>query len=138
MQHVARIALAALLDHLAADTEQGLGVGQVLVFLFQLFQFVFAEGEVFQFFELVAEQLVARALLVAGVGQALQLLAGLAPALGSELYLAGEVGRASVLVEQAAVGVGLEQGLVLMLAVDIDQQLAQGLEVAEGQVEPLM
>ncbi|MCY1313271.1 hypothetical protein D9M70_637770 [compost metagenome] len=91
------------------------------MFLLQLLQFAFAEAEVFQFFELIAQQLMAGALLITGVGQAFQFLARLAPALGGELNLAGKVGGAGVLVEQAAVSVGLEQGLVFVLAVDINQ-----------------
>ena len=71
-------------------------------------------------------------LFIARVGQVFQLLAGLAPALCGKLHLTGEVGGACVFVEQAAVGVGLEQRLVFMLAVDVDQQLAQSLEVALG------
>ncbi|MNH02020.1 hypothetical protein D3C79_612480 [compost metagenome] len=130
-EHIARIALAALVDDLAADAEQGFGAGQVLVFLLQLLQFVLAQAEVVQFFQLVAEQLVAGALLVARVGQALQLQAGLVPALGCKLYLAGQVDGTGILVKQAAVGVGLEQRLVLMLAVNVNQQLAERLEVAK-------
>ncbi|MCY1358074.1 hypothetical protein D9M69_445910 [compost metagenome] len=72
------------------------------------------------------------ALLVTGAGNAFQFLAGLSPALRGELHLAGEFAGAGEFVQQAAVGVRLEQGLVLMLAVDVDQQLAQGLEVALG------
>ncbi|MCY1448556.1 hypothetical protein D9M71_652350 [compost metagenome] len=109
VEYVARIVFAAVVDDLAADAEQRFGIGQVLVFLFQELQFVLAQAKVVQFFELVAEQLVLRALLIAGIGQPLQFLAGLAPALGGELYLAGEVGGASVFVEQAAVGVGFQQ-----------------------------
>lgn len=48
----------------------------------------------------------ASALFVTGVGEALKFLAGLAPALCSQLYLSGKVGGAGILVEQAAVGVG--------------------------------
>jgi len=51
--------------------------------------------------------------------------------LGGELDLAGEVGGAGVFIEQAAMGVGFEQGLVFVLAVDIDQQLAQGFQVTQ-------
>ncbi|MNV82456.1 hypothetical protein D3C71_1761920 [compost metagenome] len=43
-EHIARIALAALVDDLAADAEQGFGAGQVLVFLLQLLQLVFAQA----------------------------------------------------------------------------------------------
>ncbi|MNW19599.1 hypothetical protein D3C71_2196580 [compost metagenome] len=43
-EHVAGIVLAALLDHQAAGAEQVFGIGQVLVFLLQLLQFVFAQG----------------------------------------------------------------------------------------------
>ncbi|MCY1358144.1 hypothetical protein D9M69_446680 [compost metagenome] len=131
-EHVASIALAAEVDHLAAGGQQAFGVGQVLVFLFELLQLVLAEGQVLQFVQLVAEQLVAGALLVAGAGEAFQLLAGLPPALCRELDLAGEFAGTGEFVQQATMGVCLEQGLVLVLAVDIDQQLAQGLEVALG------
>ncbi|MNM66582.1 hypothetical protein D3C81_780750 [compost metagenome] len=78
------------------------------MFLLQLLQLVFAQAEVVQFLQLIAQQLMAGALLIAGVGQALQFQAGLVPALGRQLYLAGQVDGAGVLVEQAAVGVGLE------------------------------
>ncbi|MNE31463.1 hypothetical protein D3C80_1250330 [compost metagenome] len=120
-----------MIDHLPTNAEQGFGVGQVLVFLFQLLQLVFAEAEVFQFFELVAEQLMAGSLFVAGVGQAVEFMAGLSPALRRQLYLAGQVGGAGELVEQAAMSVGFQQRLVFMLAVNVDQQLTQGLEVAQ-------
>lgn len=80
----------------------------------------------------------AGALFVAGVGEAVQFLPGLAPALGGQLDLAGQVGSAGVFIEQATMGVGLEQGLVFMLAVDVDQQFAEGLEVTQGQGVPLM
>ena len=72
------------------------------------------------------------ALFITRIGQVFQLLAGLAPALCGQLHLTSEVGGACVFVEQAAVGVGLEQRLVFMLAVNVDQQLAQSLEVALG------
>ena len=122
---------AAQVEHLAAGAEQLLGVAQGLVLLFQLFQFVVAQGH-FQPFQLVAEQLMTGALLVAG-GQALQFLAGLAPALGGQLHLARQFLAAGVLVEQAAVVSGFEQRLVLVLAVDVDQQLAEGLRSPSGQ-----
>ena len=102
------------------------------MFLLQLFQFVFSQRECLQLFKLIAEQLMARALFVAGVGQVLKLLFGLAPALCRQLHLAGQVGGTGELVEQATMGIGLEQRLVFVLAVDIDQQLAQDLEVALG------
>ncbi|MNN55347.1 hypothetical protein D3C81_1702190 [compost metagenome] len=114
-----------MFDHLPTNAQQGFGVGQVFVFLLQLLQLVITEAEVFQLFKLIAEQLMACALFVARIGEALQLLASLAPALGGELNLAGQVGSAGVLVQQAAVSIGFQQGLVFMLAVDIDQQLAQ-------------
>lgn len=108
-EDVTRIAFAAMLDDLPADAQQAFGIGQVLVFEFQLLEFVFAQGEVLQFLQLIAEKLVASPLFIPGIGQALQLLAGLAPVLGSQRYLAGQVGGAGVLVEQAAVGVGFQQ-----------------------------
>lgn len=43
VEHVAGIAFAALLDHLSANAQQAFGVGQVLVFLFELFKLVFTE-----------------------------------------------------------------------------------------------
>jgi hypothetical protein len=58
------------------------------VFLFELFQLGFAKAQAFEFFELIAEQLMARALFVAGVGESLQFQAGLAPALGGQENLA--------------------------------------------------
>ncbi|MCY1407251.1 hypothetical protein D9M71_225460 [compost metagenome] len=67
-EYVARVVFAAMVDDLPANAEQRFGIGQVFVFLFQLLQFVFAKAEVFQFFELIAEQLVAGTLLVARVG----------------------------------------------------------------------
>lgn len=50
----------------------------------------------------------ARALFVAGIAQALQLLAGLAPALGGQLHLARQLLAAGVFVQQAAVSIGFE------------------------------
>ncbi|MNY25929.1 hypothetical protein D3C86_1597430 [compost metagenome] len=88
-----------MLNDLPADAEQGLGVGQVLVFLLKLLQLVVAKAKVFQFFELIAEQLMAGALLIAGVGESLQFQAGLAPALGGEVNLAGQIGRAGIFIE---------------------------------------
>ena len=73
----------------------------------------------------------AGALFVAGVGEAFQFLACLAPALGGQLNLPGKIGGAGVLIEQATVGIGFQQGLVFVLAVDIDQQFAQGFQVAQ-------
>jgi len=128
-KHVAGITLATQLHDLAAGAEQLLGVGQVLVFLFELLQFVLAEREILQLFQLIAEQLVACALLVAAVAQPFQGLARLPPALRGQLHLARQVLAAAVLVEQAPVGVGLEQRLVLVLAVNVDQQFAQRLEI---------
>ena len=113
-----------MVDHLAADTEQGLGVGQAFMFLFQLLQFIFAQAKVVQLFELIAEQLVTGALLVTGVGQAFQLPAGSTPALGSQLYLTGQVDGARVLVHKATMGVGFQQRLVFVLAMNIDEQFA--------------
>jgi hypothetical protein len=46
-----------------------------------------------------------RALFVADVGDALQFVAGLLPALGGELYLACQFLAASIFIEQATVGV---------------------------------
>ena len=51
----------------------------------------------------------------------MQFLAGLAPALSRQLYLACQLLAASVLVEQAAVGVRLEQRLMLVLAVQVGE-----------------
>ncbi|MOA37588.1 hypothetical protein D3C78_1591930 [compost metagenome] len=78
------------------------------MFLLQLLQFVFTQAEIIEFFELVTEQLVLCPLFVAGVGQPLQFLTRLAPALGGQLHLAGKVAGTGILVKQAAVGVGLE------------------------------
>jgi hypothetical protein len=99
VQHIPGITFAALFDHLPANAQQGFGVGQVLVFLFQLLQLIFAEAKVFQFFELIAEQLMAGALLIAGIGKTFQFLAGLAPALGGQVYLTGKVRRTRVFIE---------------------------------------
>ena len=74
------------------------------MFLFELFQLGFAKAQAFEFFELIAEQLMARALFVAGVGESLQFQAGLAPALGGQENLAGEVCGTGVFIEQARVG----------------------------------
>ena len=79
------------------------------MFLFQLLQLILTKAEVFQLLELVAEQLMPGALFIAGVGKMLQFLTRLAPALGGELYLTGQVGGAGVFVEQAAMGVGFQQ-----------------------------
>lgn len=128
---VAGIALAAHFHDLAAGGEQAFGVAQGLLLLLQAFQFVFAEGQVFQFFQLVAEQLVAGALFVAATRQAFEFLAGLLPALRGELHLARQLLAAGVLVEQAPVGLALQQRLVLVLAMDVDQQFAQALQVAQ-------
>ena len=57
--------IKGLLDNLAADGEQGFGIGQVFVFLLQFFQLVFGKCQIFELFKLVAEQLVARLLLLA-------------------------------------------------------------------------
>ncbi len=73
----------------------------------------------------------ASTLFVVGIGKAFQFLAGLAPALSGQLHLTGKVRGASVFIEQAAVRIGLEQRLMLMLTVDINDQFAQGFEVAE-------
>jgi len=78
------------------------------VLLLQVLQFVFTQAKVVQLFQLIAQQLVAGALLIAGVGQPFQLQARLVPALGRQLHLAGQVDGAGVLVEQAAVGVGFQ------------------------------
>jgi len=48
------------------------------------------------------------------------------------LYLARQLLAAGVFVQQAAVSIGFEQGLVFVLVVDVDQQFAKGLEVALG------
>ena len=120
-QHVAGIALAAQLHDLAAGAEQLLSIGQVLVFALELLQFVLAQRQVLQLFQLVAEQLVACALFVATVAQAFQGLSRLPPALGGQLDLSRQLLVAAVLIEQAPMGVGLQQGLMLVLAVDIDK-----------------
>ncbi len=128
-QYVAGVALTAQIQDLAAGAEQGFGIAQRLVLLFQLLQFMLAQRQIFQLFQLIAEQLMASALLVALAGDTLKFIARLLPALRGELHLARQLLAAGVLVEQAAVGVGLEQRLVFVLAVDIDDQLAQCLEV---------
>lgn len=79
------------------------------MFLLQLHQLVFAQAQVVQLFQLIAEQLVAGPLLVARIAQALELLAGLLPAAGCQLHLAGQVDGAGVFVQQATVGVGFQQ-----------------------------
>ena len=100
--------------------------------LLQLRQLIVAEGQIVEFLKLVTEQLMTRALFVAGIGQALQLLTGLAPALGGQLHLARQLLAAGIFIQQAAVGVRFKQGLVFVLVVDVDQQFAKGLEVALG------
>ena len=124
--------LAALLQHQAAGAEQAFSVGQGFVVLLQLRQLIVAEGQIVKFLKLVTEQLMTRALFVAGIGQALQLLTGLAPALGGQLHLARQLLAAGIFIQQAAVGVRFKQGLVFVLVVDVDQQFAKGLEVALG------
>ncbi|MNR36856.1 hypothetical protein D3C85_1548300 [compost metagenome] len=54
-EHITAIALAAHVQYQAAGGQQAFGIGQVLVFEFQLFQFVLAEGEVLQFVQLVTQ-----------------------------------------------------------------------------------
>lgn len=76
-EYVAGIAFAALLDDLSANAQQAFSVGQVLVFLLELLQLVFAQAQAFQLFKLIAEQLMTCALFVAGVGETLQLLSRL-------------------------------------------------------------
>ncbi len=76
--------------------------------MLQLFQLAVLEGERFQLFQLVAQQLVACALVIAGIAQPLQGLPGLAPALCGQLHLASEFLAAAVFVQQAAMGIGLE------------------------------
>ena len=96
-----------MLDHLSADGQQGFGVGQVFVFLLQLFQFVLTQRECFQLFKLIAQQLMACALFIARVGQVLKLLLGLAPALCRQLDLPRQVGGAGIFIQQSAVRFGL-------------------------------
>ncbi|MCY1522118.1 hypothetical protein D9M68_569630 [compost metagenome] len=107
-EHVAGVVLAALFYHQAAGAEQALGVGQGFVFLLQLHQFAFAESQIVEFFKLIAEQLVTGALLVTLVGEALQLVPGLLPALCGQLYLACQFLTARVFIEQATVGFGFQ------------------------------
>lgn len=70
------------------------------------------------------------ALLVTRVGEALELLPRLSPALCGEMDLTGQIGRTCVFVEQAPMRIGLEQRLVFMLAMNINEQFAQRLQVA--------
>ena len=74
----------------------------------------------------------AGALLVADVGDALQLVACLFPALRCQLHLARQILAAGEFVKQAAVSIGFEQRLMFVLAVNVDQQFAECLEVALG------
>ena len=55
IEHVAGVVFAALFNHLAANSQQVFGVGQVFVFLLQFFQLVFTERQGFEFFDLVAQ-----------------------------------------------------------------------------------
>ena len=109
LQHAAAVAFPTDIDHLLAGMHDLFGIGQLPLFTFQLLQFTFLQAEVVQLFQLVAEQLQAGVLLITDIAGLLQGLFGLAAALGGQLYLAGQLAGVGVLIQQAAVSVGLEQ-----------------------------
>ena len=98
--------------------------------MLELVELILAKGQVFQFFELIAQQLMPGALFVTAAAQTLERLPRLAPSLRGQLHLSGQFLAAAVFVEQATMGIGLEEGLVFVLAVDIDQAFAERLQVA--------
>ncbi len=112
-------------DRLLAEPYQRFRVAQALLLLFQFRQLPFAERQGVQLLELKAQQFLPFGLL-AGAGQCLVVsAAGLlpgAPVVAHLLRLGAGLGE---VVQQLAVGFLAQQRLVLMLAVDADQHLAE-------------
>ncbi len=71
-QGIALLVFGTEVHGLAAGQQDVLGTRQIALLLFQGLQLALGQGEVVEFFELVAEQLMAGALLVAVAGQAFQ------------------------------------------------------------------
>ena len=117
-------AATALLHQLGA-------VGQALVLLFYFLKFAGLQGKLVEFLHLIFEQLATGlALLLLGL-EASQLVLQLAPALIVFAHLAKEQGMTGVTVEQGKLIVGAQQQLVGVLAVHVNQQLAQALELGQ-------
>ena len=76
---------------LLADTNQPFGVGQTLLFLFQLLQFAFLQGERVQFFQLEAQQFFTLVLLAGLVEGVVVGAAGLLPAAPLLTHGAGQI-----------------------------------------------
>jgi len=91
------------------------GVSQQMLLLFQFRQFVFAQGQGVEFFCLELQQ-----------------HPDSMPVAIPLVDLAGEGLAIGEQIQQAAVGVALEQRLMLVLAVNVDHQLPQLLELLHG------
>ncbi len=118
-------------DRLLAQPDQGVRVAQALLLLLQVRQFALGQIQRFQLLELEAQQFLALGLL-AGAGQGV--VVGAPGGLPGAPVLAdggGQLAGLGQVVEQGAVGILAQQGLVLMLAVDADQVLAQVAHLGE-------
>ena len=108
------------------------GIGQLFLFAFQPVDFAVLQRELFKLLDLVGQQLATGGLLVPGRSQFVQFVASPQPVRGQLFELPGGTALAREIVEQASLGFLAEQGLVRVLAVDIDQQLAQLGAVLQG------
>ena len=126
------LALIKRVQGLLASTNQTFRIAKPLLFLFQLLQFAFLQGQTIQLFQLEAQQLLLFVLL-AGLIQGV--VVGTASFLPGAPVIADGVGQLPGLgevVEKLPVSVLFHQCLVLVLAVDADQPFAELTHFRQG------
>ncbi len=112
-------------QHPLASLQQAAGVGQPPVFGLQLGQFALGQIQFFQLPDLVAQQFQPVVALAGGLAQPVQFRLLVAPVPEGFRQFAEQAAMAGEVVQQLALGLTAQQGLVLVLAVQIHQHLAQ-------------
>ncbi|MNJ19966.1 hypothetical protein D3C77_142920 [compost metagenome] len=118
-------AIAALLHQLGA-------VGEALVLLFDGLKLPGLQGELIQLLHLILDELATGLpLLLLGL-EAVELVLQLAPQLIVLAHLIEQQVVTGIAIQQGELIVGFEQQLMRVLAVNVDQQLTQALELHQG------
>ena len=106
-------------------------LAQLRLLLLQSFLLAVLQGKSIQFFHLITQQLNAGFGLVCVLPPLFQFLVGVAPGFPGCPGIVGKGFRAGKLIQQFSVGVLAQQGLVLVLAVNVHQHAAQFLELGK-------
>ena len=117
---------------LLAAAQDFLGIGQASLFSFQPRQFAGLQTELLEFFDLIAQELETGIDLGGVIAQMDEVFQPALPFAPGQAHLFGKVSLAREFIHQASVGILDQEGLVLVLAVDIYQHFAQRSKLLQG------